>query len=150
MIIDSLENASCYYGLGERFERALRYLAETDLKSLAPERHDIDGDDVYVMVQEYATKSWEEGVWESHREYADIQYVVTGAEFIGFAPVESLDQKAEYDEEKDFVKLDGKGTFFAVTPGTFMLFLPQDGHMPGMTIGPSGGKVRKAVVKVRL
>ena len=150
MIIDSLENASCYHGLGARFERALRYLADTDLKALAPERYDLDGDDVYVMIQEYATKSWEEGAWESHREYADIQFVVTGAEFIGFAPVESLDQKAEYDAEKDFIKLDGKGTFFAVTPGTFMIFLPQDGHMPGMTIGPPGGKVKKAVVKVRL
>ena len=34
MIIDVLENAKNYYGLGERIERALKFLEEDDLETL--------------------------------------------------------------------------------------------------------------------
>ena len=80
MIIDQLENASQYYGLGTRIEMALRYLQETDLQNVGVDRYDIDGDKVYAMVQGYDSKPKAEGFWESHRKYLDVQYVAAGAE----------------------------------------------------------------------
>ena len=61
MIIDQLQNAEQYYGLGTGIEAALRYLQETDFKNVVPERYDIDGDRVYAMVQEYDSKPKAEG-----------------------------------------------------------------------------------------
>ena len=40
-------------GLGKRFAAAQQYLLTADLASLAPGSYDIDGKDVYVMIQEY-------------------------------------------------------------------------------------------------
>lgn len=148
MIIDDLKNRQQYYGLGGRFERALRYLAETDLAGLAPGRYAIEGDDVYAMVQEYRSKPRAEGFWEAHRKYADVQCVVSGAEHMGYAPVDRL-KAGPYDGDKDFLKAEGEGVFLELRAGSFIILLPQDAHMPSMAIdGPA--PMKKVVVKVRV
>jgi len=52
MIIDRISNAH----LSPRIKRALGYLRRTDLESLSPGRHDIEGDRLYVMLSQYETK----------------------------------------------------------------------------------------------
>jgi YhcH/YjgK/YiaL family protein len=56
-----------------------------------------------------------------------------------------------YDEAKDFLSLqgEGKGDFFIVREGTFVILLPQDGHMPGIAVS-TPQPVKKCVVKVAL
>ena len=146
MIIDQLQNAEQYYGLGTGIEAALRYLQQTDFKNVAPERYDIDGDRVYAMVQEYDAKPKAEGFWEAHRKYLDVQYVATGVEHMGYAAVATL-QAGPYEEDKDFIKLEGDGEFFLLREGYFCILAPQDAHMPGMAVGQSA-PVKKVVVKV--
>lgn len=148
MIIDHLQNAQHYHGLGPRFERGLRWLADNDLERLPTQRHDISGDAVFALVQAYDSKPKDKGQWEAHRKYADIQLVVSGSEQMGWAPVTRL-QAGPYDEGRDFVPLTGEGLFLEMAAGVFMVLMPQDAHMPGMAIeAPS--PVRKVVVKVRL
>ena len=139
MIIDQLENASQYYGLGTRIEMALRYLQETDLQNVGVDRYDIDGDKVYAMVQ---------GFWESHRKYLDVQYVAAGAEHMGYAPTVRL-SPGEYQEENDFIELAGDGEFFQLREGFFCILAPQDAHMPGMAVDQPT-PVKKVVIKVLL
>ena len=43
----------------------------------------------------------------------------------------------------------GKGDFFRVGAGTFVILFPQDGHMPGMAIS-TPQPVKKFVVKVAI
>ena len=160
MIVDDLRNASHYHCLGTRFEAGMRWLGDYALMGHAldeldstfggkePGRYDLDGDDLFAMVQEYDTKLKSEGSWEAHRQYADIQLVVDGSEHMGYAPVTSLIQ-GSYDAEGDFLPLDGDGMFIDMRAGTFMVLFPQDAHMPGMAI-ESPSPVRKVVVKVRL
>ncbi|HJP34090.1 MAG TPA: YhcH/YjgK/YiaL family protein [Candidatus Latescibacteria bacterium] len=148
MVIDELQHAAQYHALGARFEKGLRWLADNDVAAMTPERYDIDGDDVFVMVQEYDSKSKADGFWEAHRQYADIQLVVSGAEHMGYTPTTSL-KAGEYDDSRDFLPLDGEGMFIEMRAGTFMILWPQDAHMPGMEID-SSSPVKKAVVKVRL
>ena len=52
MIYDTLHNARLYEGLGPGFQRAFAYLTSNDLAALAPGRYDIDGNQVYLMIQE--------------------------------------------------------------------------------------------------
>ena len=146
MIIDQLQNAEQYYGLGTGIEAALRYLQQTDFKNVAPERYDIDGDRVYAMVQEYDAKPKAEGFWEAHRKYLDVQYVAAGVEHMGYAAAATL-QGGPYEEDKDFIKLEGDGEFFLLREGYFCILAPQDAHMPGMAVGQSA-PVKKVVVKV--
>jgi YhcH/YjgK/YiaL family protein len=148
MIIDQLANAGQYYGLGARIEAALRYLQDTDFNSAVPGRCDIDGDQVYAMVQEYDSKPKVEGFWEAHRKYLDVQYVAAGVEHMGYAPAANLLAGA-YQQENDFIKLEGDGEFFLLREGYFCILAPQDAHMPGMAIDQPK-PVKKVVVKVLL
>ena len=134
--------------LGGRIEAALRYLQDTDFRQIDPERYAIDGDQVYAMVQEYDSKPKAEGFWEAHRKYLDVQYVAAGAEHMGYAPATTLLAGA-YEEENDFVKLEGEGEFFLLREGFFCILAPQDAHMPGMAIDQPE-PVKKVVVKVQL
>jgi YhcH/YjgK/YiaL family protein len=146
MIVDTLDNALLYFALGDGIKKGLLYLAGTDFLKLEPGRHDIEGDQLFAMVQEYQTKPLEQGKWEAHRRYWDIQYVVMGAEQIHYANLGHL-SAGEYDAEKDFLGLKGSGDQVTLREGMFAILSPQDAHMPGMAQGPSV-TVKKVVVKV--
>ena len=146
MVIDQLEKASMYLGINKRLAIAFQYLKNTDLAKVEPGRYEIDGTNVYALVQQYDTNPKEKGRWEAHRRYLDVQYVFSGAELFGYANLETL-KAGEYDEAKDFLSLTGDGDFFILRAGTFVILAPQDGHMPGIAVS-SPQPVKKVVVKV--
>jgi YhcH/YjgK/YiaL family protein len=148
MIIDQLKNAHLYYNLSGGIAAALRYLQNTDPTKVEPGRYALDGDNLYAMVQQYETKPRDQGFWEAHRKYIDVQYVAQGTEHMGFSHLSQL-RPQPYDEEKDFLKLEGEGEFFLMRAGTFVILGPDDAHMPGMAVDQPR-PVRKVVVKVRI
>lgn len=150
MILDSLDRAATYYGLGNRIAMALRYLQENDCTKLAAGRIPIDGDNVYALVQDYTSKKREDGVWEAHRRHIDVQFVAAGIEEMGYAPLPTLTERTPYDEQKDFALFNGPGNFVTVPAGHFTIFFPQDGHIPGLAANAQQSPVRKVVVKVAL
>jgi YhcH/YjgK/YiaL family protein len=83
MIIDNLKNAKLYYNLNDRMARAFKFLDERDLAKLEVGKHEIEVDNIYASVEEYQTKPKEEGRWEGHRKYLDIQYMIKGQELMG-------------------------------------------------------------------
>lgn len=149
MILDSLSNASLYAQLSPRLAEGFRFLRSANLKTLAVGRVEVAGPSVFALVQDYQTKPVEQGFWESHRRHIDIQYVVSGAERIGHAPIDTLRVTDPFDDEKDLIKYAGGGDFVTVREGQFTVFFPHDGHMPGIRVdGPVA--VRKVVVKVAI
>ncbi|OFX15971.1 MAG: hypothetical protein A2Z18_09215 [Armatimonadetes bacterium RBG_16_58_9] len=147
MIIDDIRNASQYYGLGESIAAGLKFLQTQDFSNMQPGRYDVPDSDCYAIVIHYDTKPVEQGIWEAHRKYIDIQYVHAGAERIGWANINSLRPTADYDPDKDFLAMEGEGDFATLRGGTFMLLMPQDPHMPSISVGP-GQAVIKVIVKV--
>jgi YhcH/YjgK/YiaL family protein len=146
MVVDSLGNAKIYRPLGARIAAALDYLQRTDFSGLPAGRQELDGDNMFALVQDYTSKREGEGRWEHHRRYIDLQYVASGIERLGYAPVPSL--KAEpFDTSKDIAFLTGSGDFVTLPAGHFVLLWPGDAHMPGLAAG-SPGPVRKVVVKI--
>jgi biofilm protein TabA len=142
-------NRAWYASLPSRFRRALEMLASTDLKTLTLGRHDLEGDALFVLVQEYTTKPEEVGRWEAHRRYADIQLLVRGQERIGVAPIEHMTVDVPYDETNDVALFTGQGDWLTMVPGRFAIFFPQDVHLPCIQAGTEQ-TVRKIVVKVEL
>jgi YhcH/YjgK/YiaL family protein len=145
MIYDNLENSQVYANLNPRLEKALSFLQSTDLAALKPGRIELEGDSIYVLVQEYLTKSQESGNWEAHKRYIDVQYIVSGSERVGFSMLNSM-KLGEYKEERDFQAMFGEGQFLTLNAGSFVVFFPQDAHMPGIAI-ESLAPVKKIVVK---
>lgn len=84
MIIDRIENCDTFFMLGNRFESGFNFLRENDLREFPEGKHEIEGNDVYVIISSYTTKSPEESSPEAHKVYADIQYMLKGTENIGY------------------------------------------------------------------
>lgn len=147
MIIDNIQNAALYKGLNGRIQKALDYLAQTDFAALQPGRYEIEGDRVYALVQHYNTKLREKGLWEAHRRYIDVQFVANGIESMGYAPLGNMTVTQPYAADKDCVLFSGDGDFVTATTGTFVIFFPQDAHMPCIASGAPQPMV-KVVVKV--
>jgi biofilm protein TabA len=146
MIFDLLENHARYTGLGPNLAAAFDYLVNTDLAALKPGRINLQGDALYVLVQEYTTKPAEQGLWEAHRRYIDVQYIFSGRERMGFAHLSTM-QLGEYVPERDFQPMTGSGNQIDVFAGAFVIFHPEDAHMPGLAV-TIPEPVKKIVVKV--
>jgi biofilm protein TabA len=146
MIVDLLANSHLYVGLNPRIDRAFAYLRETDLAALEPGDYEIDGKNIFARSLTYTTRVPEQGVWEAHRRYIDLQVMVEGAERICYAPLSRLAPDA-YDETKDFLRLSGEGDSVTLPEGSFMLLWPGDGHMPCLAVGEPE-PIKKVVVKI--
>jgi YhcH/YjgK/YiaL family protein len=147
MILDELRNAPLYRSISPRMAQALDFLQKTDFAGLPPGKHPVDGENVFALVLSIETKPKKAAFWEAHRRYIDVQYILDGAERMGRADLRTLKADGEYDAEKDFQKLRGKGDIFVVPAGTFVVFWPDDAHMPDLAIREPK-PVRKIVVKV--
>jgi YhcH/YjgK/YiaL family protein len=155
MILDRLEESVHYAPLGKGFAAGFAYLREKDLAGLADGRYEIEGKDVFAIVQTYLPRIHAEGRWEAHRDYADIQYVVSGAERMGTASLVGVTVESPYDAERDveFYRSVAGGNFFEVNAGEFAVFYPHDVHMPSLELAAGNAKpqtVKKVVIKVRL
>jgi YhcH/YjgK/YiaL family protein len=146
LIIDQLSNAKFYEGLHPRLKKGLQFLQENDLNSLEVGKYDIEGDKVFVLIQEYETKPIEQGRYESHYQYTDIQCMVQGEERMGYTNVENVTVNEE-DKEKDIQFYEGNGDLLLVKAGNFAIFTPQDAHMPAICIDQPKS-IKKALVKV--
>jgi YhcH/YjgK/YiaL family protein len=136
MICDTINNRKDYSGYGELMTKGLRWLADTQLDSLPEGRHVIDGEKLYAIVQQYVPIPPSDGIWESHRRYLDIQYLVSGAEVIGYCPIDRLTIAENYDEQKDVILYDRgieAGSALKMEKGMFAVFFPQDAHIPKLS-----------------
>jgi YhcH/YjgK/YiaL family protein len=149
MIIDKLENAALYSCISKRLAAALNYLSTTDLSKVEVGKHEIMGTEVFASVSEYHTKNLADAKWEAHHEYADVQFIISGEEQMGYAPLNKMEELDAYNAEKDIVFLKGKGDYVTATPGTFIVFFPHDAHQPCVSIG-AGSDIKKVVVKVKV
>jgi YhcH/YjgK/YiaL family protein len=158
MIVDQISNVdSAFYAglltrhggafkLADRLMLGLKFIQEQDILSMPPSRIELDGDKVFAMIQHYNSKPKEQGVWEAHRKYIDIQYVAEGQELMGYANLAHL-EAGDYDAEKDFVWLKGHGSYVLMKQGTFVILGPQDAHIPQLAVDVPQ-PVKKVVVKV--
>lgn len=147
MILDSLYSFSLYQGINPRFQAVAEFLATHDLATLAPGRYDIVPDEVWVNIQERATRPLAGARPEYHRQMVDIQIPITGEESYGYAPLGDGSDPA-FDATDDIGFLSAGSTLCQATcqPGMFVIFFPHDLHAP--LIG-TGETLRKAIFKVK-
>jgi len=133
-----------------RWDSAFTFLRKADLQNLAKGKHEIEGLDLYAIVDEYTTRDEAETRFEAHRVYADIQYIISGKELIGIAPMTETTVTVPFDNVKDICFLDSPGGVQRLAlPDRYFIFFPSDAHRPCMKAGNSI-MVKKIVLKVRI
>ena len=150
MISDAIENRALYSSISPRIKAALTIWEQQIFLSWMNGRYDIDGDNVFALVQEYKTIPREEAKWECHQNYIDIQFIVEGTEQIGFGSTDKMEVMTEYDPEMDIAFLKGEGDYATLTKGFFGVYFPHDAHKPKVTPGNVSGQVKKVVVKIKV
>jgi len=149
MIIDKLSNSHLYSGLGERINKAFAYLKETDFSKMELGKYEIDGEDIFALVNEYNTKDQSQGKLEAHKKYIDVQFVAKGKELMGYAPLQNQTVIDPYNEQNDITFFNGEKSFTLVEEGMFAIFFPTDVHLPGIKVDEPA-YVKKVVVKVKV
>jgi YhcH/YjgK/YiaL family protein len=149
--INRREFSVSYFKQKDRWDKAFIFLKENDLAKLELKRYDIDGNNLYAPVSEYLTKNEVDARYEAHKAFIDIQYVVSGRELIGIAPLsDTKDILEQYDPARDIMFMTvNEIKNVPATPDNFFIFFPGDVHRPGLKDGENS-PVRKIVVKVKI
>ena len=148
MIYDNISNLSTYTNISDDIRLGLEYLRDV---------HPNVGVGVYeistrvkAIVSEYTTKHENEYGYEAHRQYIDIQYLISGKEKVCCLPLDYLKETKAYNEENDaaFYKEESvRPQELLLGNGYFAIFFPQDGHMPQLSANELR-PVKKVVIKV--
>ena len=150
MIYDKLENLPRYAKSFPGADKVIAFLKKCAAKTPAPGKYELDGKKLFVNVQQYAPKTFTPEKLEYHRDYIDIQLLLSGAEKLYYAPLEGLETVTPYNPEKDYgmnrLPAPEAGVELPLVPGNFVLLFPEEGHLPG--VGDPATQVVKAVVKI--
>lgn len=125
MIIDKFDNIRFYNCLLNNLDSGLE--AVSALRDPEVGRYEFDGG--FFLVQKGETKPMEEGTFEAHRKYVDVQIVLEGSEEIAWADLDDLKEDGEYDEAKDKAAYNGlEENTMKISAGMCYIAFPHDGH----------------------
>ncbi|MGN2428572.1 YhcH/YjgK/YiaL family protein [Klebsiella electrica] len=154
MIVTSLkawpEQAAAYHPV---LRQALAFLAQNDFQDFAPGKIDLIHGKLFCLLQEMDSVPFAEARPESHRQFIDIQYLISGHERMGVSRVESglhtvVDDRTP-QQDILFWQVEEEEMQVTLTPGMFVIFFPEDIHRP--CCHPQGDGItplRKAVIKI--
>ncbi len=149
MLYDSLKHIEFYKGIHPGVYRALEILRDTDFSQLEDKRYEVDGDNLFFFLQSYETKP-DNDTPEAHRKYIDIQFLVSGREKMGVAPLEDMSEEVEARPDGDIWFYRGPMDYITLTAGDrFAVLWPGDAHAPSIAVD-SPAPCRKCVVKVKV
>jgi YhcH/YjgK/YiaL family protein len=151
MIQDRLDHAARYHGLNRRFARAFAWCADPANRARANGRYEIDGDELFAIVDSGTTGAPADKRFESHRRYVDIQVNLAGGEVMEWTPARELTTADDFQPDGDvrFYHPPMHGiTRLLVRPDEFAIFFPEDGHKPCCHPAGAPSPYRKIVFKV--
>lgn len=132
-------------------QKAIAYIRSTDMVNLQPGRYEIDGDDMFAVVQEIETVKKSDRKAECHSKYIDVQYLVCGDEEVigvGRASEHNMIVEDQLDTNDYALYQEVHGEFDVIlNPGMFVVFFPSDLHRPGCSRNGEM-KLKKVVIKV--
>ncbi len=152
MITSTLSQLHWYKVISPNFEKAIQYALSADFAAMEPGKYQIDGEDVFAIVNEFTTKPLSECDPESHQDYADIQIIISGTERFGYTPLTGQPVTTPYNPEKDFALYDipeEEMNYITLPAGQFIIFFPSDIHQPEIFLHQPA-LVKKVVIKVGL
>lgn len=150
MVYDNLDNIETYKGLSDDIYEGLVFLKNSN-PEIANGVYQINPR-VKAIVSEYETKSVNEYGYEAHKRFIDIQCNLKGSEIVGCMPIGRLNEITPYDSEVEaaFYSTKEKPQEMIIGDGYFVIFYPQDGHMPKLCVDNVPCRVKKVVIKVEI
>ncbi len=148
MIFDSIKNMENYKNYPELYS-VLRFLHELESEALPAPDTVIREGTAFCNPVVLTSKDEADCVYEAHRKYIDLHYIVEGSELIRTADPDFLEPLGAYDPEKDIRFFSGSAFgSYVLNSGDFMVCYPSDAHK--VAIAPKEpSEIRKIVVKIK-
>ncbi len=151
MISSSIYKELDYFRYPEAIQTAVNYLKQNDFIKMEPGVYEIQGKDIYAQVFDEVTEPADKKRPEVHEKFADVQFLASGKEKLGFTTDTGIYKAAERIDERDLIFYENveNESFINAVPGCYNIFFPGDIHRPGVEW--DGSKtIRKVVVKVKM
>ena len=151
MIKDNLKNSTLYISANKNFDKAFDFIKKAVNENYPAGSYVIDGKEVYAFIQEYTSKLSTESQYEGHKNYVDIQFIISGEEVIQVSDINFCKIKTEYNGESDIAFYHDalNPTTCILNSGEYVILFPHDLHKPGMAVDGNQQPVKKLVVKVK-
>lgn len=129
-------------------EKIRNFIKDNNLVCLEGGRYEL-GNECYASISEYDTKKDEEIIYEAHKQYIDVQYLISGREIVWLTKKENSVCIREYDDVGDYALYKSeKAEPTILSSGNFLVLQPDDLHAPGHSLFDTE-KVKKIVFKIK-
>lgn len=148
LITDKIKNSDTYAACNSLFSEIFE-----KLKTLTPndagKKFVIEEGVAWISISSLENAPQGVRKFEAHKKFIDIHFVLEGEETFVFANTDELTPETEYNEEEDYLLLNGEGTKLTLRAGEFCIVYPQDAHIPTLEKLSEGNLVR-GVAKIKL
>lgn len=142
MIYDKIENLNRY--------KSLKKIEGFDISKYQKGKFDISNDVFFGIGLEYETKNETECLWEAHKKYLDIHYIIEGEEIIDIAQTDTMSPTMAFDYKNDYQLFEGKKQqSIILRKGDFLALYPNECHKTAIKI-TTPTSVKKIVFKIML
>ncbi len=151
MIADKIKRMESYPELRDSAKLIKDFIGKVKEENLPDGKYELQGEDLFALVQRYETREKKTSRMESHRKYIDLQYMLSGEEMFYCAFAEDLTIAEDKFEQNDigFFEPCNEEIGIHLKEDMFVYLLPSDAHMPCCQI--EGAKaVEKIVFKIKL
>lgn len=147
MIFDSLKNKERYKDFPLLYQ-ALNYLAQLKPDELPDSTVVLIKDTLFLNPVSLVSRPEAECIYEAHKKYTDLHYILEGVEGIATAAPSALTETSAYVEAKDIMFFEGPedGRYY-LKPGQFMVCFPEDAHKVAM-MKDNPAPIKKIVFKI--
>jgi YhcH/YjgK/YiaL family protein len=151
MILDTINHIKRYSFL-PHINEIRHFIKKTNILELQVGDIPILNDELYVKVLKYNPIDASEGYFETHEQYADLQYVFQGSESMFYVNPKQITPTNKFQFEGDFKFFEAHSRIseLVVSGGEFTIFLPGEPHKPGCKTGEDDGEVIKLVFKIKI
>ncbi len=149
MICDDISNLNKYESINENIADIIKFLDTFDKSSFTTGRVDIN-DNLFANIQTYETSTANERQYEVHKEYIDLQFIVSGEERIDYALNKEYKNSYEINKDGDYFLTKDIDSYSSLTmkEDYFAIFFPGEFHKPGCSLNEDS-KVSKIVFKIK-
>lgn len=146
MIIDKIDNLKMYEQIPIEIAEFLQSL-DSNVKT---GRYEFE-DGNFVNVETYFTKEISEAKFEAHKDYIDIQMLLSGNERIYLKNINGLSEFVPYDVKKDIIFYSDKvnGDYVTLDGSNFIFIYPHEAHAPQCSV-EDNMSVKKVVAKIKI
>ncbi|MDD3694489.1 MAG: YhcH/YjgK/YiaL family protein [Lentisphaeria bacterium] len=153
MIYDNWENLTKYSALMPDAIAAIEEFMATVTAETLSGSYPLIGNEVKASVFDSKTNPLEQGVFEIHRQYMDLQTMLIGEE-LNYCRVtpKGLKPTMAFDAEKDYqlfdVDLSGAAKLL-LKRDCFVIYFPEEAHLTSSTVNGDSQTIKKIVFKIR-